>query len=197
MSEPMKQWIEGLTGNYSSSAKIVDGSLILSLPDALTPVVWRMDLGQAKASALEVREREDGTFILVLKTPRGDINDIAPFAGRNRAVGALMAVSRAMAHAHGQLRPANDRNLPVPVGHAHPAPRSPGKHQGRGRWVGNLIGIIVLLGLIYILASIGPRPAGNLAGLGTGAPFAAGAPGGTNNTPGVPMSADDFLRTRP
>src|SRR5690606_21303301 len=67
----MKRMIENITGNYAASASVVDGTLIISLPDAITPVVWRFALGQAKASALEVRPQDDGTFMLLLKTPRG------------------------------------------------------------------------------------------------------------------------------
>ncbi|HEY8189211.1 MAG TPA: hypothetical protein VIF12_00890, partial [Micavibrio sp.] len=86
----MKRIVENITGNYSASASVVDGALILSLPDALTPIVWRLELGQTRASALEVRDREDGSFMLLLKTPRGDVNDIAAFSSRGRAVAALM-----------------------------------------------------------------------------------------------------------
>ena len=125
----MKRMIESITGNYSASASVVDGTLILSLPDALTPVIWRLELGQARASAMEVRDREDGSFVLLLKTPRGDVNDIAAFSSRGRAVAALMTISRAMEQAHGQIRPpaANDGDsynpsrLPVPVHGSGPA----------------------------------------------------------------------------
>ena len=52
----MKQAIKAMGhGNYQSSARVVDGKLILSFPHALTPVVWQMDLSQTKASALEVQ----------------------------------------------------------------------------------------------------------------------------------------------
>ena len=112
------KWIETLTGNYSASARVIDGTLIISLPQAMTPVVWRMELGHVRASALEVRKQEGGTFMLTLKTPKGDISDIGLFDNRGRAVEALMAVSRAMEQAQGQLRPlaansAGVTNLPA------------------------------------------------------------------------------------
>lgn len=87
---------------YVTTAKVVDGTLILTLPEAIRPVVWQMQLGQTKSSALEVREQGD-TWLLVLKTPRQDVLEIAPFANRNTAVKALMAVARAMEKAQGQL----------------------------------------------------------------------------------------------
>ena len=46
-----------MAAKYTSSAKIVDGILVLSLPDAIHPVVWQMELGQSKSSALEIREQ--------------------------------------------------------------------------------------------------------------------------------------------
>ena len=66
----MALFINKLTGGFSASAKVVDGTLILSLPDAISPVVWRMELGHAKSSAIEVREQDNGTFMLTLKTAR-------------------------------------------------------------------------------------------------------------------------------
>jgi len=102
----MKKLMQSLTGSYASNASVVDGTLILSLPDAITPVVWRMELGHVKSSAMEVRENDDKTCTLFLKTPRGDMNDIAPFSSKAQAVRALMAVSHAMERAHGQVLPA-------------------------------------------------------------------------------------------
>lgn len=89
-----------------SSASVVDGKLILSLPDAYTPVVWQMDLEQARSSALEVREdSKSSRFILSLKTQNSEITDIASYEERSSAVQALMATSRALENAHGSIRP--------------------------------------------------------------------------------------------
>src|SRR5688500_11156310 len=102
----MKKLIQSVTGGYASSAKVVDGALILSLPDALSPVVWRMDLGHVESSALEVRPQDNGTYMLTLKTPREDLHNIAPYSSRGPAVKALMAASRALEHGQGRSRPA-------------------------------------------------------------------------------------------
>ena len=57
----------------NASASVVDGKLILSFPHAQTPVIWQMDLAEAKASALEVLKAEKGTdFTLTLKTQKGE-----------------------------------------------------------------------------------------------------------------------------
>jgi len=94
---------------YQSSAKVVDGSLILSLPDAQTPIVWRMELGSVKASAMEIRsEQNDPYFHLVLKTAKGETQKIAPYETRDQALHALMAVSKALETAQPQNQ--NDRS---------------------------------------------------------------------------------------
>ena len=48
----------------TTSASVVDGKLILSFPHAQTPVLWQMDLTQAKASSLEVTKSEKGKVAL-------------------------------------------------------------------------------------------------------------------------------------
>ena len=192
----MKRMLENMTGNYSATASVVDGTLILSLPDALTPVVWRLDLGHAKASALEVREDADGNFVLLLKTPRGDVNDIARFATRGRAVAALMSVTRAMEQSHGQFRPAayeggpyNAAHLPVPVRKKGKAAASQGQGNGRGL-LGGLVAIALIIILGGIMLNMGPKPVSSNAAL---SPAAGIAP---SQAAGVPVSADDFLKNR-
>ena len=192
----MKRMIENMTGNYSATASVVDGTLILSLPDAVTPVVWRLDLGHAKASALEVRDREDGLFTLLLKTPRGDVNDIAHFASRGRAVAALMEVTRAMQNSYTHHAPSryegepyNAAHLPVPV--RRKKGRAQAERQGGGRgWLGGLVAIALIILLGGIMLNMGPQHVSSTAAL---APSSAIAP---SQAAGVPVSADDFLKNR-
>ena len=89
---------------FLPSAKVIDGILILSLPDAISPIVWQMELGQSKASAVEIRTTDDGKFILTLKTPRQDVLDIAHYSNKDQAVKALMVTSQALEKAQGQLK---------------------------------------------------------------------------------------------
>lgn len=158
--------------NKTSSAKVVDGSLILSLPDAKTPVVWRMALGEARAAALEVREGADA-HTLVLKYPKGDTIDIAPFESKDKALGALMAVSRAMQSATGKT-----------AGAAQPDPERPAGGAG-WKWLIPLILIILAVFLFSRTAAL--VPVDYTAGQETST-----SPGGAA-TDGVPQSADRFL----
>ncbi|HEY0901136.1 MAG TPA: hypothetical protein VGD95_03330 [Micavibrio sp.] len=202
------KWIENLTGNYSASASVVDGTLIIALPQAITPVVWRMELGHVRASALEVRAQENGVYMLTLKTPKGDVHDIAPFSSRGQAVQALMSVSRAMEQAHGQMRAATmsptmasthdaahmtaaNSNSDV----AQPALQMPaGKvaaESSKGRFITGVIGTLLLLALIAILLNTG-KPSDSVI-----ANSHSPAAGSAATAPtGVPMSADDFLNNR-
>ena len=213
----MKRLIENVTSGYGPSARVVDGTLILSLPDAITPVVWRLDLGQTKASALEVRtDREDdddgdegkggggsGRFTLVLKTPKGEVHEIAPYDTRARAVQALMAVSYAMETAQGQMRPfsANDgRRAQVPA--VIPGMAATGYEPKGGKALTALGAFALVVVLIVAILNIGPHRASlpmsdaDLAAAGSPASQAAQVTGANGGAPvsGVPVSADQFLQ---
>ena len=185
----MALFINKLTGGFSATAKVVDGTLILSLPDAISPVVWRMELGHAKSSAIEVREQDNGTFMLTLKTPKGDINDIAPYDSRAKAVTALVAISRAMEHAHGEIHPAN---APGTAAEA-PARRTKGESRG-GSILTGLAGLGLVIVLIMVLMRLNPLPTGIDPASGDMAAAPSAASGFMSSTPaGEPVSADDFL----
>lgn len=178
-----------------AAAKVVDGILILSLPDALNPVVWQMELGQTKSSAMEVRAQADDSFLLVLKTPLQDVQNIAIYNTRALAVAALLTISKALESAQGQINPHYAGITPYPL----PAPQMPQWNYVPlwvkiSRFIGKtilwIVGIAVLLFVVTFLFSR----------------FI----GGTNNTPSspsslsssssqqqnVPVSADDFLEGR-
>ena len=173
-----------------SSAKVVDGKLILSLITAKTPVVWQMDLDQAKASALEVKEGEgeNPSFTLALKTPRGSVDTIAEFETKEAAVEGLMAASKALENAQGHIRAVNENDASA-VAYVPPAT----KKSGWKKWI---VGILVLIfaWLLYslLLAQIQPQVMnGPSIQTSTSGP-AASAPS-ARESQGVPVSADDFL----
>ena len=179
---------------FSSSAKVIDGTLILTLPDAVRPIVWQMQLGQTKSSALEVREENDGNWLLVLKTPRADVLEIAPFATKDKAVKALMAVSRAMEKAQGQLG-SNSGSYPVPA-------VIPGC--SRFSWLCRLLKFVgcTFLGIVLLLMLLSAFFW--VTGWGTPGPVnapvssEASAPpqGSAADSVGSPVSADDFLNNQ-
>lgn len=183
------KWLENLTGGYSSSAKVVNDTLVLSLPDAKSPVVWRMELAEIKEAAFELQQK-DTDYLLVMKTPKGASREIAPFDNRAKALKALMSTSQAMEHAEtlSQSRAGDDGKVFV----------SQGSGKGRSsQALAGIIGIIILGGLLFLLTQIGPNTpkysaAGGLAATGS----STGSTPASAGSPGVPVSADDFLMQR-
>jgi hypothetical protein len=186
----MKKALKSLSCPHSASASVVDGKLILSLPDAITPVVWQMDFSSVKASALEVRETKEGTFTLTLKTPKGEALDIAPFAKRDQAVNGLMAAARALENAQGRIHPGASGSLNETQGHGIHIVQQPKQRGSAGKWIGTIAALVVLVVLIGIWGSLAPRPPGGVAGAAAETPSSL-AP---QRTPGVPQSADEFLK---
>ncbi len=184
-------WKKG-ANDYESSAKVVDGNLILSLPDAVNPIVWRMELGSVKASALEVRAHaSDGTFLLLLKTPKGDVHEIAPFQTKDQAVTALMRVSAAMQSAEGRLAPVSAAAAP-PHGVSAPRPVFEKPDAGAVKWLLALGGVLGVIFLFAYLAKSAPTlDPSSAPGAETATSTMTGAPGAES---GVPQSADEALR---
>lgn len=181
---------------FESSASVVDGNLILSLPDAINPVVWRMELGSVKASALEVRAHaSDGTFMLTLKTPKGDVHDIAPFSAKETAVAALMRVSVALQSAEGRIAPFAPAAVPqATASAAAPAPVFQKPDAGAVKWLIALAGVLAVIFLFALLSKSSPQ----LDGLAASSPIEDNATstttGSDNPESGVPQSADDMLK---
>jgi hypothetical protein len=103
------------TSELHSSAKVVDGRLVLSLTDAIKPVVWQFDISVAKSSAVELRETNGGETTLVLKTAKQDVQDIASYDTPSKAVKALLAISRAMERAQGHMNAPQAGTYPPPA----------------------------------------------------------------------------------
>jgi hypothetical protein len=164
---------------YQSSAKVVDGNLILSLPDAQTPIVWRMELGSVKASAMEIRtEQNDPYFHLVLKTAKGETQKIAPYDTRDQAMRALIAISKALETA----QPQNQDDG-----------RS-GVKKSKSSWLKwvliiplGLIGLFVILSFISFTTRNNALQTGNAPTLDQPAPQ-------SDTQSGVPIPADEMLR---
>lgn len=176
---------------YESSAKVVDGNLILSLPDAINPIVWRMELGSVKASALEVKpQAADGTSLLTLKTPKGEVHDIAPFQTREQAVRALMRVSAALQGAHGRITPVTSAINNHATNSIAPAVPTSDRNSGNAiKWLLTLGGVLVVIFLFAYLSTLTPQDE-----VATGAMSTAGAGAEQDSGSGVPQSADELLR---
>lgn len=197
------------TGHYAPSAQVVDGVLVLSLPDAISPVVWQMELGKTKASAIEVRE-EGSAHKLILKTPQADVYHIADYAEREKATDALLTVSTAMRMAQGQLRPEQAKTALIPHPNGGKAEKTKGFWKGRSplkwfwtgiQWLSTLVvlGVVLVLlinlGKFYLFTYGGGSDEAQMQEMSQRAP----APAPTqqkrpSETVGKPVSGDAFLQ---
>lgn len=175
------------TAEYESSAKVVDGNIIISLPDAVNPIVWRMELGSVKASAMEVRSHADGTFMLALKTPKGEAHDIAPFAQKELAVRALMRVSAALQSAEGRMGAPAATPIPFPERTQASEPRT--ERTSALKWLLALGGVFIVIALFAYLGTLG-APAVYSGDTNS----ATTVTGDQNAESGVPQSADSALQ---
>lgn len=158
------------------SAKITGDTLVISLPNAIDPVVWRMDMGNVREAALEVRKEKTG-YSLILKKPGNDQTGIAAFDSKEEAGDALIVISQALQQNTKPARSQQDR---------HPVATMPTQAPGRS-WLWLIpLGLIVLA--VFLLSrstdmlSVEYTPPGDAVQSGE---------------TGVPLSADQVLGNMP
>lgn len=176
-----------------NTANVVDGKLILSFLEAVTPVVWQMDIEKAASCALEVQEdKKRKLFVLAQKTDEETQVSIATFESKADAVNALMATSAALQSAHGKIKASavravasNDQYPAAPVYREMSTSAKDG--DGKKAGVIAIFLVVVLLSVWFISISTGNiavnSPSGAAQRTHDGAPTSAG----------VAQSADDFL----
>ncbi len=174
----------------SYSAKVVDGKLILSFPQAARPILWHMDLAETRSCAFEIRESEavKGQFSLLLKRDKESDQEIASFKDIQSATEALMAVSSALEKTRNYQLPAAGTATMQPVG----AQESGGSFL---KVAGAILGVFILLILSGMLWSMSPRAPASLKSAST-SDLRASAQKSAKENIGQPMSADDFLMGR-
>ncbi len=171
---------------------VVDGKLILSLPNATSPVVWQMDLGAAQSSSFTVNEdKKKKQFSLISKNQDGDTEDIATFSDKDTAVSVLMETANALQNAHGQIQQEPIATIsPVNMtaqGIGVSAPANDAKN--------DKVGALLALGLIVVLFAVWAISATKSSSLESLSSAPSAQSQGAEAT-GVPVSADDFLNNR-
>ena len=185
----------------SASAKVVDGKLILSCPDAETPVVWTMDVAKAKASAMEVLKKgEDGAHSLTLKSAAGEVLEVATFPTRDAALEGLMLTSDALENAQGQIRGTSGGSVANDAQSHHAKmkkPKPPG--QTRNRLMSVAASLVFLVIMVMVWGMIKPNSYytgdryGGSASPDSNMAASSNANVDPQNSAGVPVSADAFL----
>lgn len=87
--------ISWITGSFKSSARVVDGALIVSIPDSVTPIVWRVSYDEAKTAKFEVDKKGD-EYLLIFKKNGGKAETVATFNRRGPAVEVLFNLTKAI-----------------------------------------------------------------------------------------------------
>lgn len=178
-----------MTTATTSSVKIVDGKLIMSLPEAQTPVVWQMDLEKAQAASFTVSEdKKEKNFKLIFKDQDGKTDEIAPFDEKQGAVDILMQTSSILQNAHGQIKPNSNTTTII---------------TNDNNKKNDKVSAILALALVVVLITIWTMSATGPDRIGTGGvdPNSATSTSVFNNassreSSGVAVSADDFLSNR-
>ncbi|NCT40277.1 MAG: hypothetical protein GW778_01250 [Alphaproteobacteria bacterium] len=181
--------LKSKSNKTGASASVVDGKLILSFPQAQTPVLWQMDLTQAKSSALEVLKDGKGSeFSLTLKTQKGEQVKIASFESRDEALEGLMAAADALKSAHGNIYTAANEDQKITYTNA------PKQKSGKGKWITGIVALFALFILFGIWSMTIPTPPSSIQTTSAASNTSAQSPAtSAAQSAGVPVSADDFL----
>lgn len=190
--------LKKIMGSTPAKGQVIDGHLILSLPHAAEPVVWRMELEKIGTASFEVKQdKENGSAKLVLKPKKGTAEVIAPFDNRDDAVEALMIASNALQNAKPQAivqaKPNNtaaDKNEKTTIQYQDVI-QSPNAadNSETSKWLIAIIGALFVIGLYYYLTTLIPEniPSTDYQ---SAANTSSSDPASTT---GVPVSADEFL----
>lgn len=82
--------------NNKPSASVIDNRLILSLPNAATPVVWMMDLSDEGTFILRIDQNDNGFFVVQKISKDGKkIEDIAFYSNKGDAQKAMTLITNA------------------------------------------------------------------------------------------------------
>ena len=182
-----------IIGSPTATADVVDNHLILSLPNAAEPIVWRMALDKIGTAAFEIKQDDKNHVTkLILKPKKGTAEIIAPFQNKQEAVSALMAASNALQKAGPQT--SIQQNNSAQQASTTPLQASPKtQHQNSQsetqKWVIAILGALIVIGLYYYLTTLIPDTTIGFEDQAT-TNFTSSAP---QDSVGVPVSADDFL----
>lgn len=185
-----------ILGQYKPKAKVNGSLLVLSLPDAVTPTVWTLDLAQDGHGALKIIDGAEGQVTLVYSTGKkaGSEIEIAHYTRRGDGVRALVAATSALENASGDAQKGIIGGIKAPQGSAA---------YGLTQWVLTLVGIVLLVGAFFYFTGQHGALETALSGASKASysePSASAAPARdqpSRDAVGVPMDANNFFYTTP
>ncbi len=175
-----------------TTANVVDNHLILSLPKALDPVVWRMELKKTGAAAFEVKEDKNGLSLLQVKLTKTSAETIAPFDNKSDAVEALMIASQALQNSSQStetLSGTKGKSSQTKKAKSSNTTASANDNQSVSKWLIALLATGIIIALFSYLSNMVPNRT-QISDTTTSSSIN-GAP--VTSKTGVPVSADDFL----
>ena len=178
-----------LTGRYGSSAKVADGRLVISMPDAETPVIWIMDLNDAETAVLRLEVDKQGLNVIKKHGGKGVAETVAVYRSRSKAERAMIKASKALENARNTRLHVGPNSQPVII-------RPAGRMARIFSFIMSVIVVIILLlyarmSLIYNLSATMEQPQISATKMGADSAIPQTPPADTS---GVPLSADDFLK---
>lgn len=171
----------------TSSADVIEKHLILSLPNATEPVVWRMALDKIGTASFEIKKptKTIKEYRLTLKPKKGAAENIAAFETEDAAFNALLQASAAL-----QKKETAGQSQTNTI----EKEQNTQKNKSGSKWFYLFLGFIAVIALYAYMTSLIPQTQNLLNE--SAQTNSTSASGGTNNQAGVPLSADDFLNGR-
>ncbi len=169
----------------TSSAEVVNDHLVLSLPNAEEPVVWRMALKDMGTASFEIKPvKNSNVHKLVLKPKKGTAEIIAPFQDKDTALEALIKASDAL-QSGGTSKKNNGAANETENVTATPQQKT---RSGSNKWLYLLLGLGIVIGLYAFLSNQAPNRIGTLTATQNTADT------NVNSEVGIPLSADDYFK---
>lgn len=163
-------------------AQCVDNVLILSFPNAIDPIVWRMDVNEIKTASFEIQSlKEKNAFKLFLKPKNGKEEIIACFNDKDTAFEALMLASDALHNDNANIKSTTKTKSKK---------EKKEKKRGSGKWLALFGGVILIAILYFYMISLIP----NTQSFQPTSTSLNNEQINTQDKTGVPVSADDFFQ---
>ena len=168
----------------TSSAEVVDNHLILSLTNAIEPIVWRMALDKIGTASFEIKEiKTSGNHKLVLKPKKGTAETIATFEQKDDALTALIQASDAMQKPNNVNKTSKSNEQKINI--ITPEAINSSTKQSSKKWLWLLLGLFIVIGLYSYLVNSMPNRVSNIGSTQT-ATTAPTSPSGLQS--GIPLS---------
>lgn len=160
-------------------AQCTDNILILSFPNAIDPIVWRMDVNEIKTASFEIQSLKDKDgFQLFLKPKTGQEEIIACFNDKDTAFEALMLASDALHNDNAGIKKQKKRK------------ETKENKKGSGKWWLLFWGVIIVSALYFYMINLIP----STKSFKTTTSYNNNEQINSQDTTGVPVSADDLLQ---